>query len=340
MCWSQTRQRQWARPLTASRFRCNLQHIRIAYWKASEIQRPDQPRGQRLRFQLLRILHLDITPLDSTEGTPPPNLGKMRALVQWAAPNPATRIALVSLRFKISTADSFLVSTSGSSRTQTHPGPHPRLATLASRPRAPAVRVDQRSTSCSPRSGPLAPRRSGSIPSPRTLISPPHLPAPTPPTSNCSACPSHRPLNRRLWLPRFLVSFFPSLPGLQSPSSSMLLSSPLFSHLSLRVSSSLLPAARLLQTPIPTPVSPYDSFSQHPCSPASCILASQAPRTAASLLTFLGGPGPPWSQKQGETERHQADEQAQRMWADAGLHGPQTGLSVRRRLEPRQPQHR
>ena len=72
----------------------------------------------------------------------------------------------------------------------------------------------------------------------------------------------------------------------------MLLSSPLFSHLSLRVSGSLLPAARLLQTPIPTPVSPYDSFSQHPSSPASCILASQAPRVSSPSSAVPGLPGP------------------------------------------------
>lgn len=142
------------------------------------------------------------------------------------------------------------------------------------------------------------------------------------------ACSPHRPLDRRLWLPQFSVSFFPRLPGIQLPSSI-----PFFS-----VSLSLcfpLPACFKPQYRLQ---SLHKTPSQHPSASAPYLLASQPPRTATSLLTFLRGPGPPWSQKQRETEWHQANEQALRMWAGTGLHGPQTELSVWRRLKPRQPQ--
>lgn len=270
-----------------------------------------------------------MTSLDSTESTAPPNsesAARLRCLVLQATPNLATLMAPGSLRFKFSTADCSWISTSGSPHPLT-PAPH------------------QRSTSCWPHSGPLGPTiRLHPVPpySDLTSASPCLLcslllPAPTPPTSNRSTCPSHQPLDHLLWLPRFLV-FLPQPSRSPAPK---LLNAPLFpllSHLFLCLASSLLPAARLLQTPIQTRLSTR-LLPQHPGSSATYLLASQVPRTATSLLTFLGGPGSPWSQKQRETEWHQANEQAQRMWAGAGLHGPQTKLSVRRRLQPREPQH-
>lgn len=80
-----------------------------------------------------------------------------------------------------------------------------------------------------------------------------------------------------------------------------------------------------------------DSFPQNPRPQPPIFWHARLRAEPTSLLTFLGGPRPPGSQKQRETERHPAEEQAQRVWTGAGLHGPQTELSVRRRLKPRQP---
>lgn len=141
-------------------------------------------------------------------------------------------------------------------------------------------------------------------------------------------------------LPRAPVD--PSLFLPQPPRSPDLSSSIPFSSLSLSPTSPLSlvlsrPAARLLQAPTQSSLS-NESLLQSSSPPPQLANFWHLRLPGTTHLTFLGGPGPPGSQKQSEAERHQADEQAQRVWTGASLHGPQTELSVRRRrLQPRQP---
>ena len=241
-----------------------------------------QPPGQRFRFQLLRILHLDMTPLDSVECTAPPNPEARR--------EPWYRRQLQAQQrgpLRVVCAPNSALRTAPSPARRATPGPsHP-----------------------SPTSAPPPASRFGLHPvvpyfdltsTPPCLLCSLHLPAPTPPTSNRSACPSHRHLNRRLWLSRFLVSFLPSLPGLQPDLLSYLCLATFFSAslvLCFPLLACLKPQYRLQSLYTIPSLRP-------PSSPASYLLAFQAPRTATSFLTFLGDPGPPWSQKQRQTERH------------------------------------
>lgn len=270
-----------------------------------------------------------MTPLDSTEHTAPPHSESEARLGLWYRGQPQTP-QQGPLRVVYAPDSALRTAPRSSSHPLTHTHHHHQRSTsswLHSGPLAPAVRAASRP--------PILLSHLG-IP---LLFCSLLLPAPTPPTSHCSAGLSHGP-----WT---TASGSHGSWCLSSPASQVCRPRAPRCPSLLYCLATFFSGSPVLCFPRPLASNPNTDSSlsiglprQHSRFSAPYLLAPRAPRTAASLLTFLGGPGPPWSQKQRERKWHQANELAQRMWASAGLHGPQAELSVRRRLKPRQPQHR